>query len=112
MHETLCKIRSGKLTEDDTSTRDNLQAFNINEFDDGFDDDDFDCIQHVKMKGKSKTYTTKVVDPIQYMINSGFTHSGSGQSSSKKKNAVESGGGNKKLNKKRRKGKGQIVEEI
>ena len=44
MHETLCKIRSGKLTEDDTSTRDNLQAFDINEFDDGFDDDDFDCI--------------------------------------------------------------------
>ena len=101
----ICKIRSGKFTEEDSPGEDALR-FNINEFEDGFDDDDYDCIQHVKMKGKSKTYTTKIVDPIQYIVNGGQ------QSSSKKKNAVEGGGGSKKQNKKRRKGKGQIVEEI
>ena len=69
MHETLCKIRSGKLTEEDAGT--DTHTFNINEFEDGFDDDDYDCIQHVKMKGKSKTYTTKLVDPIQYIVNGG-----------------------------------------
>lgn len=82
MHETLLKIRSGKLTAEDTSEE--VFRFNINEFEEGFDDDDFDCIQHVKMKGKSKTYTTKIVDPVQYIINGGQQ-----QSSSKKKNALE-----------------------
>jgi hypothetical protein len=38
---------------------------------DDFDDDDYQGIDHVKIKGKSNKATIKLVDPVQFVIDGG-----------------------------------------
>ena len=99
IHDTLCKIRAGKLDEAEEDYR--HQAFDLNGFEDVLGDDDFTCYETVKIKGMSSKNSKQVMDPIQFIIDGG---AGGG-------NSKKTGGncGSKKQNKKNRKGKGKIV---
>ena len=99
LHETLLKIRAGKLMSDEDEKIDlfGSKPFDFNGFGDDLNDEYYET--DIKIKGKSSKATKQIMDPLQFMLDGGVKKS--------------SNGGSKKQNKKNRKGKGKIMlEEI
>jgi len=99
LHETLLKIRAGKLMSDEDEKIDlfGSKPFDFNGFGDDLNDEYYDV--DIKIKGKSSKATKQIMDPLQFMLDGRVKKS--------------SNGGSKKQNKKNRKGKGKIMlEEI
>jgi hypothetical protein len=98
IHETLLKIRAGKIADEENDCFGFRPQFDFNGFDDDLNDDDFQF--DIKIRGqlnKGKPFSKQIMDPFTLMLESG------------KKVSTE---GNKKQNKKNRKGKGKIMELI